>query len=155
MATTITNATLTVTITESVNLKSYDQGASNVMTISGINEIFKRIVSCTNGQTTTILTFNDNNYGAAGAIDTQNAKYIRITNLDDAEPVELAVVGAATLYQITLAAYENHVLGTPSALMLAEADTTPSFGTMADIASIQVKPVGSAVVDIEVFVASV
>jgi hypothetical protein len=39
--------------------------------------------------------------------------------------------------------------------MLAEADTSPSFGTMVDLVSIQVKPTGSAVVDIEVFVASI
>jgi len=39
--------------------------------------------------------------------------------------------------------------------MLAEAYTSPSFGTMADLASIQVRPTGSAVVDIEIFVASI
>ena len=37
--------------------------------------------------------------------------------------------------------------------MLAEADTSPSFGTMADIANIQVNPGGNAV-EMEVFVAS-
>ena len=37
--------------------------------------------------------------------------------------------------------------------MLAEADTSPSFGTMADLASIQVNPGGNAI-DVEVFVAS-
>ena len=38
--------------------------------------------------------------------------------------------------------------------MLAEADTSPSFGTMADIASIQVNPAGNDV-DVEILVASV
>ena len=37
--------------------------------------------------------------------------------------------------------------------MLAEADTSPSFGTMADLASLQVNPAGNAI-DVEVFVAS-
>ena len=45
--------------------------------------------------------------------------------------------------------------GSPDDLMLAEADTSPSFGTMADIASIQVQPVSSSPVDIEILVASV
>ena len=46
------------------------------------------------------------------------------------------------------------MLGNPEALMLAEADTSPSFGTMADLASIQINPGGNAV-DVEVFVASI
>ena len=37
--------------------------------------------------------------------------------------------------------------------MLSEADTSPSFGTMADVTSIQVNPGGNAV-SVEVFIAS-
>ena len=73
--------------------------------------------------------------------------------MDDTNALELAVVGAATLYQVELAAGESHILGNPDAIMLAEADTSPSFGTMADIASIQVNPGGNAV-DVELFIAS-
>ena len=80
-------------------------------------------------------------------------KYIRITNLDDTNAIEVAIVGAATLYQVELAAGESHILGNPDNIMLAEEDTTPSFGTMADIAKIMVNPGGNAV-DVELFVAS-
>ena len=153
MASTISASTLTVKITESVTLNGSDQGATNTLTISSINEVFKRIVTCTASQTTTLLTFNADVHGAAGAIDLQDAKYIRITNKDDTNALELAVVGAATLYQVELAAGESHVLGNPEALMLAEADTSPSFGTMANLGSIQVNP-GSNAIDVEVFVAS-
>jgi hypothetical protein len=153
MASTISSATLTVTITEAVSLNGSAQGATNTLSIASINEIFKRIVTCTASQTTTVLTFNADVHGAAGAIDLQDAKYIRITNKDDTNALELAVVGAATLYQVELAAGESHVLGNPEAVMLAEADTSPSFGTMADLASIQVNPGGNAI-DVEVFVAS-
>ena len=41
MATTITNATLTVTLTESINLNGTEQGATNTRTIAEVNEIFK------------------------------------------------------------------------------------------------------------------
>ena len=153
MASTISSATLTVTITEAVSLNGSAQGATNTLSIASINEIFKRIVTCTASQTTTILTFNAAVHGAAGAIDLQDAKYIRITNKDDTNALELAVVGAATLYQVELAAGESHVLGNPEALMLAEEDTSPSFGTMANLGSIQVNPGGNAI-DVEVFVAS-
>jgi len=37
--------------------------------------------------------------------------------------------------------------------MLAEEDTSPSFGTMADLTSLQVNP--AATLDVEIFVASV
>ena len=154
MATTITNATLTVTLTESVSLNGSDQGATNTLSISSINEVFKRIVSCSASQTTTILSFNAAVHGAAGAIDLQDCKYIRLTNKDDTNAIEIAVVGAATLYQVELAAGESHILGNPEAIMLSEEDTSPSFGTMADLASIQVNP-GSNAVDVEVFVASI
>tara|TARA_Y100000401_G_C8299947_1_gene213486 strand:- start:17 stop:481 length:465 start_codon:yes stop_codon:yes gene_type:complete len=154
MATTISNATMTVTITESVSLNGAQQGATNTLSIASIDEIFKRIVTCPASNTTTILSFNADVHGAAGAVDLQDCKYIRVTNKDDTNALELAVVGAATLYQVELAAGESHILGNPEALMLAEADTSPSFGTMADLGSIQVNPGGNAI-DVELFVASV
>ena len=153
MASTITAATLTLTITESITLNGSDQGATNTHTIASVNEVFKRIVRCPASNTTTLAVFNATVHGAAGAIDIQDAKYIRITNVDDTNAIELAVVGAATLYQVTLRAGESHILGTPDDLMLAEADTSPSFGTMADLASIQANPAGNNI-DLEVFVAS-
>jgi len=155
MASTVTAATLTVTITEAITLNGKDQGGTTTLSIASINEVMKRIVTCVNGNTTTVLTFNRNAYGAAGALDTEDAKYIRLTNLDNTEAVEIAVVTGATLYQITLRAGESHVLGPAAVLMLAAASTSPTFGTMADLASIQVRPTGSAAVDMEVFVASV
>ena len=44
MTSTLTAATLTVTITEAVTLNGYDQGSKNELTISSINELMKRIV---------------------------------------------------------------------------------------------------------------
>ena len=146
-------ATLTTTVTESVVLNGSNQGSSNTLSITGINDVYKRIVSCPASATTTILTFNDAVSGAAGAVDAQLSKYIRVTNLDSTNPVELAVVGAATLYQVTLAAGHSHVLGSADDLMLSEADTSPSFGTMADIVTLQVNPAGNAV-SVELFIAS-
>jgi hypothetical protein len=153
MASTITNATLTVTLTESLSLGGTQYGGTKTLEIADINEAFKRIVKCVASQTTTIATFNGNAFASDNALDLEDAKYIRVTNLDDTNPVELAIVGAATLYQVRLAAGESHLLGAPDDLMLAEADTSPSFGTMADVASIQVNP-ASNTVDVELFIAS-
>tara|TARA_R100000789_G_scaffold75770_1_gene71344 strand:- start:143 stop:589 length:447 start_codon:yes stop_codon:yes gene_type:complete len=146
-------ATLTVTLTESVSLNDREQGATNSFTISNVDETMKRIVTCPASATTTVATFAAATSTSVGAIDVDDCKYIRVTNLDSTNAVELAVVGAATLYQVTLAAGQSHVLGSPDDLMLAEADTSPSFGTMADVASLQVNPDSNAV-SVELFIAS-
>jgi hypothetical protein len=153
MASTITAATLTVTITEAITLHDRDQGSENKLTIASVNEVMKRIVTCTASQTTTIAEFRNDVYEASGAIDIEDSKYIRLTNLDDTNSVEIAVVTVGTTYQVKLDAGHSHILGSANDLMLAEADTTPSFGTMADVNSIRVNPGGNAV-DVEIFVAS-
>ena len=154
MATTISSATLSVSIKETINLNGQEQGATNNFTISSINEVYKRIITCPASNTTTIATFNSNVHGAANAIDVEDARYIRVTNKDDTNPITLAVVGAATLYQVSIERGYSHVICTPDGCMLAEADTSPSFGTKADIASLQVNP-GANTVDVEIFVASI
>ena len=146
-------ATLKVKIQEDIVLGNQDYGSKRTLEIGSINEIMKRVATCAASQTTNIAVFYSNAYGAAGAIDIEHSKYIRVTNLDISNSVELAVVGAATLYQVKLAAGQSHVLGSADDLMLSEADTSPSFGTMADLGSIQVNP-GSSAVDVELFIAS-
>ena len=146
-------ATLKVKIQEDIILDNQDYGSKRILEIASIDEVMKRIVTCAASQTTTVAVFNSNAYGAAGAVDIEDSKYIRITNLDSSNAVELAVVGAATLYQVNLAAGQSHILGSADGLMLSEADTSPSFGTMADLGSIQVNPGGNAV-DVELFIAS-
>ena len=147
-------ADLTVTLTEDISVNNHQYGGTKNFTITGINEVYRRKVTCPNGHSTTIATFAADVKAAANAIAVGDAKYIRVTNIDTAA-VELAIVGAATLYQVTLSAGQTHVLGGPDDLMLAEADTSPSYGTMADIASIQVQQVSGSPVYIEILVASV
>ena len=148
-------ADLTTTISESVTLNSAVRGTTNTVTTTGINNVYERVVTCTTGQTTHIATFNANSYGTAVQIDKEDVRYVRVTNLSATNTLELAVVGAATLYQVTLKAGQSHILGAADNIMLAEADTTPSYGTMAALQNISVTPVGTTNVDLEVFVASV
>ena len=147
-------ADLSVTLTESVTLNGSVRGTTNNLTVSGIIDAFERVVTCPALQTTTIATFATNVYDSVGAIDTQNAKYVRITNLSSEYDMELAVVGAATLYQVHISAGHSHIICRTDDGMLAEADTSPSFGTMADIASIQARPTAGSDVSVEIFVAS-
>jgi len=145
--------TLKVKIQEDIVLDNQDYGSKRILEISSIDEVYKRIVTCPASQTTTVVVFNSNVYGANGAVDVEDSKYIRITNLDSSNAVEIGLTGAATNYQVTLAAGQSHILGSADDLLLAEADTSPSFGTMTDLGKISCRPNGSAV-NLEVFVAS-
>ena len=86
MASTISSAPLYVTIKESVMLKGREQGGTTELTISGINEISKRIVTATTTEAT-ILTFSS--AIGAGTYIAANVRYMRFTNLDDTNHITL------------------------------------------------------------------
>ena len=81
MATTITNATLTVTLKESIVLNGTQQGGTNTLTIAGIDEISKRIMTITTNEST-IATFSGA-VASAGHFNDSFVRYMRFTNLDD------------------------------------------------------------------------
>ena len=148
-------ADLTTTVTESVVLNGALRGNTNTVTTTGINNVFERILTCENSQTTTVAVFGTAPYSAAGAIDVQNARYIRITNLDADAWIEVAVVTTDSNYQVLLTPGNSHILAQGEAVVLAEEDTSPSFGTLENLASIIVKPVGvSFDPQVSVFVAA-
>jgi len=137
-------ADLVTTISETVTLNGSLRGSVNSVTTSGINDVFERIVTCAHSQTTTVAVFATTPHTSAGAIDVDRTKYIRVTNLDTVSEIELAVVTTATNYQVTIRQGASHILYQGAGVVLGEADTSPSFGTMENIASLQVKPVGSS-----------
>ena len=148
-------ANLAVTITESVTINNALRGSSNTLTITNVEDTFERIVTCINGNVTTIATFGAQPYTSAGAIDIDRCKYIRITNLDTEAWIEVAIVTSASNYQVLLTPGTSHILCQAEAVALAEEDTSPSFGTLENLASIQVQPVGvSFDPRVEIFAAS-
>ena len=149
-------ADLTTTVTESVVLNGALRGNTNSVTTTGINNVFERIVTCINSQVTTVAVFDTAPFTSAGAIDVQNARYIRITNLDADAWIEVAVVTTASNYQVLLTPGNSHILAQGEAVALAEEDTSPSFGTLENLTSIQVRPVGvSFDPQVSVFVAAI
>jgi len=87
MASTIANAKLKVTITESIILNSSDYGSKNELSISGINEISKRIITITTTEST-IATFSTAAASAGHYVD-DDVRYIRFTNKDDTNFITL------------------------------------------------------------------
>tara|TARA_R100000388_G_C7242400_1_gene162453 strand:- start:1405 stop:1854 length:450 start_codon:yes stop_codon:yes gene_type:complete len=145
-------ADLTTTITESVTLNGSVRGTTNTVTTTGIVDVFERIVTCSHSQTTTIAVFAASPHTSAGAIDVDRTKYIRITNLDIAEVIDIAIVTTNTNYQVVLTGGNSHILCQADTTAIGEEDTSPAFGTLENITSIQVRPRGTENAQVEIFV---
>ena len=136
-------ADLTTTVTESVVLNGALRGNTNTVTTTGINNVFERIVTCIHSQTTTVAVFAAAPYTSAGAIDVENVRYIRVTNLGADSAVVLAVVTTNTNYQVRLTSGTSHIIPRGEAEIIGEEDTTPAFSTLENITSLQVRPEGA------------
>ena len=87
-------ATLTVTITESLpdyNGSDNDLTLTNALSISGVDDIYHRIVTVPAGGDTILANFHAAVSTSASSLDVENVKYIRVTNLDGSNPVNLSL----------------------------------------------------------------
>ena len=157
-------ANLTVTHTESITLNGQDFGNTNVFSITGINNIYKRIVTCPADVDTTILRTGVTVDVTDSSMDVQNVKYIRVTNLDGSNSVNLNLQidttesgsGASAVNEtatILLAAGESFVMGTSHDSIAAyDADSSVQT-TLHDLESILIDPSANEV-KLEVIAAS-
>ena len=156
MSSTISNATLTVKLTESISLNGSEQGATNTLTIGSINEVYKRIVTVPTSEVTLIEM---STAVANGTFVESDVRYIRITNKDDANHVSLTFKnedndemgikldkGQSFIYNADLAG------GVVDTFDANAGTVTP--GTHADLVNITALA-NTAAVDVEVFVACV
>ena len=88
MTTTLTAATLTITLKESIELNGVEQGATNTKTIASVNEISKRIVTVPTGSEPEIIAFHLDTIGSGVFLEAE-VKYLRFTNLDDTNFITL------------------------------------------------------------------
>ena len=144
-------ADLVTTLSESVVLNGAARGSSNSVTTTGINDVFERIVTCTASVVTTIAVFDTLPSTSAGAIDVDRTKYVRVTNLETAVDIELAVQTTTSSYTVTVRAGGSHVLYSGDVIALGQVGA-PSFGTMLNLASLQVQPTTAVTARVEVFV---
>ena len=144
-------ATLTTTLTESITLNGSLRGSTNSVTTTGINDVFERIVTCTASVVTTVAVFDTLPSTSAGAIDVDRTKYVRLTNLETAVDIELAVQTTTSSYTVTIRAGGSHILYSGDVIALGEVGAS-TFGTMLNLASLQVKPTTAVTARVEVFV---
>jgi len=160
-------ANLKVTIREELTLNGYDQGAKNILSISDIDEVFKRIVTCPANNETTIARFRSSVGNASGtatfdsALDVQDVKYVRVTNLDGSNSLTLSLQvevgeddsGADTSASVLVEAGKSFVMGSPhDGISLSDANAN-LVTDLVDLDSLVVQP-GSNSVNVEVYIAS-
>ena len=154
-------APLTVTHTESLTLNGYEQGSSNSKSMTGINNVFKRIITVAAGNDTTIAKFMSDQHDADGAIDVETVKYVRITNLDSTNPVHLSFQldageddsGADESATLLLEAGHSYVTSSADDCMAVDADAATIDVTLHPLESILVDSASNAV-QLELFIAT-
>ena len=162
MASKITASTLKVTIQEDIKLNGVQQGGVNTLNIGSVNEIYKRIVTCPADVDTTLAVFKSTTAVADAALDIEDVKYIRVTNLDDSNSVNLSLQvdagendgDADESVTLLLEAGKSFMMGSPNdGIDVNDTDATV-LTSLLDLESIVIDPSANAV-DVEIFVASV
>ena len=153
-------ATLSTTITESVTLNGAERGSEITLDIAGVTEVMHRIVKCPADQDTTIAVFKGNASEADGALELSNVKYIRLTNLDSTNSINLSLqvetgedTAADASASLLVAAGRSFIMGSPdSGVAVSDANAT-IVSSLNDLESLLIDP-GSNTITVEVFIAS-
>ncbi len=155
-------ATLTVTLKEELELNGKDRGSELTLSVGSVTQAYHRIVTCPANNDTTIATFQTAVHTADNAIDLEDAKYIRVTNLDSSNEVVLSLQisnsengtadGSAS---ILLAAGRSYIMGIPHEGIACDDDSAAIITDTAlhDLESLVVDPKANSV-SVEVFIAS-
>ena len=150
MASTVTAATLTVAVAESLTLDNRVYDKTTTTTIASIKNVSSRIYSVP--ATTTLGVASLLSSPTASQFDTENTKYIRITNLDDTAELIVSLGMNATNAALDLKP------ATSLPLFSVNANGAGSKGAITsidDIEEIYVHNATSSAVDVEVFIAGV
>tara|TARA_R100000353_G_scaffold102223_1_gene73989 strand:- start:775 stop:1239 length:465 start_codon:yes stop_codon:yes gene_type:complete len=153
-------ATLNVTITEELTLNGADRGSVNTLSVTSVTQVYHRIVTCPASSDTTVATFQTATSTSDNAIDLEDAKYVRITNLDGSNPVNVSLQvaggedGSANMSTtLLLAAGRSFIMGAVhDGIALSDANAN-IVESLTDLESILIDP-GSNAVSMEVFIAS-
>ena len=126
MASTVTAADLTVTITESYTLNGVNYGNSINKIFTSKGQVDQRIMSVATSSTTLFMFDTADSAGTAVAAD---YVYFRVTNLDDTNFVTLRLFNGADSFWLKIAAGESLLLMNNE----MDAVTGSTFGALADI----------------------
>ena len=143
MATTVTAADCTVTVTESYELNGVAYGNTKNKTFSSKGKILQRIMNVSTSDPAII------NFGAAdsaGQVTVGDYAYFRISNLDDTNFVRLTLYNGADSFFYKLLAGDSFLLMSNE---MDAIDASTTFGAFADITQIKADA-DTAACDIEI-----
>jgi|TARA_Y100000015_G_scaffold28991_2_gene28284 hypothetical protein len=154
-------ATLSVTIKETVTLNGKERGSENVLDITSVNQVYHRIVTCPANVDTTVATFRSGTNVADGALDVEDVKYIRVTNLDSSNDLNLSLQidageddsAADESATILLQAGKSFIMGTPSDGIAVDDSAATIVTALHNLESILLDP-GTNAISAEIFIAS-
>ena len=159
MATTIVSSPLTVTVTENITLSGKKVGGTSTKLFTGIKSIDKRIMTITTTEAV-IGTFSTA-VASAGHYTAGNVRYMRFTNLDDANFItltfrnqdndEVAIKVDAGQSFIWNGDNANGMTAIFNATQDADAASSTNFGSLTNLQA----DADAASCDLEVFIASV
>ena len=143
-------ADLTLTITEAVTLNGTSRGSTNTQTVTGVTEVFHRIIDVGTSVDLEVCAFSTRKGGGQFADGT--VKHLRITNLDATNFIELVITETSVQeYMVKVEAGDSFILGNSVADANAlGTGATPSF---TNIDSITAKA-NTAECQVELFIAN-
>tara|TARA_B100001094_G_C18128263_1_gene770726 strand:+ start:261 stop:704 length:444 start_codon:yes stop_codon:yes gene_type:complete len=146
MATTVSKTTFTSKIVESITINGQQQQVCTSLSIPNVTDYSHRIMSVATSATT-LLTLSTADAG--GAVDKARLQYVRLTNLDDTNNIQLTFALTSNhTYEVVLGPKKSHMLTHKQGDV-----TTGGVVTLEDIASIKGLS-STAACDIEIFTVS-
>ena len=150
MGTTVTTATLTVSLTETITLNgtTYDQTVNHSLT--DIGNYMKKILPLGVSATHVVNTFSSTPRN--NEFDVEDFKYIRVTNLDDANEIIVNFVDASTeTAAIQVEAGKSVVLFDSK---VAGDDAGATQTSASAISELKIHNPNASIVDVEVVIAT-
>ena len=148
MATTVSKTKFTSKIVETLTLKSQPQQVITTLEINDVTDYSHRIMSVAT-TSTNILTLAAADAG--GTIDKTRMQYVRITNLDDTNNIQLTfqLTTDQDTYEVVIGPKKTHIL------THKQGDTTTGGGasSLEDLTSIKGTS-STAACDVEIFTVS-
>jgi hypothetical protein len=164
-------ATLTVTHTETLILNGREIGSNNTFNITDLSNAYTRIFSVPANQDTSLVIFDDlsetsiegSNDGASpGALEVDTVKYLRITNLDSSNAINLCFTlrttgndseAAGAISSVQVPAGQSYILGGALTTLGVDDDSGAAAFNFQMIEEI-VADSGSNTIDVELFIAN-
>ena len=137
-------------IQEEITINGKDRGNKNTIEITSVSEVFNRVFTVTNTEQN-ILDFAANASG--GSLEDTTMQYLRITNLDATNTVDLRIQDTANTkeYFVQIGASESFVLFNDKMDCDSSAVNTTISLSQIDFISADATGTGGETADIEIF----